>query len=275
MELKQVKGNQSKNMKPKSKLISFVLSAGCWLLAALPAPASFIIQSGWDLLQTNPAQTTFLGFNFQGIPIGAYDFGPGIGIENVALADTIVQRLEDASVPGAGNSDTIAIELAALQLRSVNQINLGAGLDYYFITLQSVRGGLDSTGEMTIDFGLEGSPHGTFDSWFNVYFDLRIGALDGAIVASDVLTMSGSDTPWDHIAPSGAWLIEGVNDKLNGNDLSQDFWPGPISEEHPFAQHSVSPAQVPDPTPMIEGVLLIPFLASTFRFLRKQRDTAQ
>lgn len=122
---------------------------------------------------------------------------------------------------------------------------------------------------MKITFGPEGNPHGTFDSFFDVFFDVRIGSLNGTIVNSGDLVMTSSGTPWGHDAPPGALLIVGVNDKLNGTDISQDFWPDPILEQHPTgAQHRVTP--VPEPTTLIAGaLLLLPFGASTVRFLRK------
>jgi hypothetical protein len=63
-------------------------------------------------------------------------------------------------------------------------------------------------------------------SFFDVFFDIRLGSLNGPIALSNELSLSSSDNPWDHVAPPGAFLIDGVNNNLNGNNNLNDFWPG-------------------------------------------------
>lgn len=216
---------------------------------ALPfvSRATPIVNLGWDLLNTQ-AGTTFMGVPFQGVNLGNYNFGVSpVGVGN---ADTIVRRLDVANaVNGPGPSqDIIPIELVALQLQSVIPVNLGAGLGYYYITLQSARGGSLSPGTMTINFGPEGNPHGTFDSFFDVFFDLRIGSLDGPIVFSMDHMLNSGGNSWSHQPSAGALLIDGVNHNLDGTNILNDFWPGAVITElgQPGTKHVVGPATVPD-----------------------------
>ena len=182
-----------------------------------------------------------MGVPFQGVSLGTYDFGGGA--QNVGNADTIVERLSAAAVPGPGFSDTIPIELVALHLQSAVPADFGFGVGTHFITLQSERGGPASAGQMTINFGPEGNPHGTFDSFFDVFFDIRFGDLSGPIVGSQLLRLTSAGTPWSHDAPPGAVLIDGVNHNLNGSDNLEDFWPvGSITEQHAAGLHVVAPA---------------------------------
>ncbi len=176
--------------------------------------ADFIVAPGWDLLDTLPG-TQFMGNPFTGVDLGSFDFGAPIGVKGTGNADTIVQRLAEANTePGPGTAG-IPIELVALQLVSVNPIDPGPGLDFYYVTLQSARGGPASTGSMAITFN---DPNGgTFDSFFNVFFDFRKGALNGPIILSNNLNLTADDVPWGRIAPPGAVTIAEVNHLLKGN----------------------------------------------------------
>jgi hypothetical protein len=206
---------------------SFQNSKRCLALALLTvitawsSHATSTVLPGWDLLETLPG-TAFMGVPFTGVPLGSYDFGGGpVGVGN---ADAIVQRLAAANGP----SGTIPIELVALQLVSVIPVDLGAGLAFHYITLQSARGGPASPGSMTINFGPEADPHGTFDSFFDVFFDLRVGSLSGPIIFTDDVRLTSSGNPWSHQPPLDALLIDGVNHNLNGTDMGNDFWPGGV-----------------------------------------------
>jgi len=149
------------------------------------------------------------------------------GVQDTGNADTIIKRLDEAIVPTIPGSDTIEIELVALQLVSVQPINLGAGLDLHYITLQSIHGGPASLGMMEITFDNEN--RGTFDSFFDVFFDIRIGSLDGPIIFTDVLTLESFDVPWSRTPDPDALLIKGVNHLLSPDmDNSEDFFPSEI-----------------------------------------------
>lgn len=217
--------------------------AGLALLfsTATPAGAEIIVADGWDLQRTSVPESNFMGIPFEGVPLGSYDFGGAIGVQATDTTDTLVHRLQDA-VPGldgvAGGSlffptppapDTgiIEIELVQLQLRSIDPFDFGAGLDFHYVTLQSIHGGPSSLGEMQIQFNPDGGG-GTFDSVFPVFFDLRIGALNGPIIFSANLQLSlNPPMPWGRIPPPGALMIDGVNRFLAGPlDPHHDFWPG-------------------------------------------------
>lgn len=225
--------------------------------------AQVSVDPGFDLFKSIQP-TLFGGSAWEGVPLGDFDFGSGPAA--TGNTDTIVERIDPATVPGSGLPDTAApipIELVALQLRSVTPIDLdGPGpdpLDFHFITLDPIN---LSTGSMTITFD---SPNGgTFDSFINVDFDIRVGAINGPVVFSDILQLGSSGTPWDRTAPPDSLLIPGVNDLLNGVDNGADFHPGFIigpgpsgiksfTEVHPAgAKHTVQTAFIPEPsTPLL------------------------
>ena len=214
------------------------------IIAPQTSQATTIVDPGWDLFETLPG-TFFSGQEFTGVPLGSFDFGGTIGVQNVSATDTIVQRLSQAD--GTTGPDTISIEMVALQLRSVNPIDLGAGLDFHFITLQSDRGGAASTGMMTINFGPD-----TFDSQFTMNFDVRIGALTGATVSSSSITL---DVESVHSELSGPDHVEipGVNTLLNGIDLTTDFFPATDFEAQNLAGdiHRLRSATVPEPSTLL------------------------
>jgi len=217
--------------------------------------ADNVVLAGFDLFETRPGTLVNVAppgepadlQPFKGVPLGSFNFGTGL----IATfnTDTIVQRLGNATVA----SPTVPIQMVALQLMSVNQFNFGGVNGFLFVTLQSARvgGGQASTGTLTITFGPEGIPHGTFDSTLDVFFDIRFGALDGPIVFSNMLTLRSEDVPWSHFPPFGAVLIQGVNFPLNGQNQLNDFFPvGPFKEDKPEdgARHFVATATTPEPT---------------------------
>lgn len=221
-----------------------------------------VVETGWNLFEST-SPTTFNGEAFEGVPLGTFDFGGTIGVQDTGTADTIVERLGVATVPSAPLPATAApidIELVALQLVSVAPIDFGAGLDFYFITLQTAA---PSVGEMTITFDDPAS--GTFSSFIDVAFDVRKGDLAGDIVTSALLRLSSSDVPWDRTSPADALEIDGVNHLLNGLDITTDFWVDDFTEEHPSgARHSVTLAT---PEPGTLSLLAI----STLAFARRRR----
>ena len=224
------------------KKISTLLAMFLAIVFSGMSYASLIVEPGFDLLITGPP-TTFSGVDFEGVPLGSFDFGGTIGVQSVGNADTIVERKDQAMVAEDGQTDTIDIELVALQLVSVTPVDFGAGLDFHYITLSSTL----SVGQMDIKFNdING---GTFDSFFDVFFDIRIGAIDGTIINSQNLLLNSSNTLWDHTSSPGAVLIEGVNRFLAGpGDPQHDFWTDAIEESHPSgAKHTVTTASVPEP----------------------------
>ena len=228
------------------------------LLSAGVARGAIIVEPGFDLFESG-AGTTFLGLPFTGVPLGTFDFGGLIGVKNTGTTDTIVQRLTPASVPLAPALDTIDIEMVALQLVSIAPVDVGAGFDFHYITLQVNRGvgdpppGPPTLGMMDITF--DDPAGGSFGSFLDVFFDFRIGAVDGPILnlpgnpflIPDFLTLTSTAVPWDRTPRPFALEIEGVNSLLNGVDTSGDFWASAFVETHPSgAMHSVQSA-VPAP----------------------------
>lgn len=210
------------------------------------------VLSGYDLFHTDPGSTTFGGVAFQGVPLGTFDFGDGKGPVNTFQTDTIVHRLDDVTDP---SGDT-RIQIVALQLRSVNQTNFGAGFGYYYVTLQSQRKPADApllpepltTGEgvMTINFENPGVG-GTFTtSSYDVFFDVRFGSLTGPIVLSSSTNLDGNGN-WTHQPPPGTLLIDGVNSRLNGTNHDADFFASTIHT----GPHGVTPSPAPEPTSLM------------------------
>ena len=207
-------------------------------------------------LRETESGTIFRGHAFEGKQLGESDFArdpgepfsiQGTDIHETGTADTIVLRLDEASVPSIPGSDTIDIELVALQLVSVEPIDLGAGLDDHFVTLQSIHGGPASLGMMEITF--DDANGGTFDSFFDVFFDIRIGAVDGPIIISDELRLESSNVPWSRTPEPDALLIKGVNHLLSPEmDNSEDFFPtgifNEINSDDPPTIQRVSQAKV-------------------------------
>lgn len=192
-----------------------------------------LVLPGYDLFETLSG-TAFVGVPFEGVPIGTYDFGSGP--QKVGTTDTIVQRFDPASAP----STTIDIELVALQLKSSVPADFGLGLGTYYITLQSARGGPASLGAMTINFDPRGevSPHGTFDSFFDVFFDIRLGDLDGPIALSDDERVDSRQNPWSHDPPR-----PNACNPLREENLFPDE---DVTEAGMLARHVAQMARCPD-----------------------------
>jgi hypothetical protein len=200
------------------------LAVAALLVCAFSVRGSNIILPGWNLLETDSGTTSLFGHSFEGVPLGTFDFGSTVGVESVGAADTIIHRTDSATAP-AGGSSTVPTLVEGFQLRSVDPVSLlGGPLGIYYVTLQSARGGPESTGTMTINFGPEGDPHGTFSSSFDLFVDVRLGALNGPILDSREIAIPDSGAnPWRH-EPTGAVQIPGVNLNLDSNDSGSDFW---------------------------------------------------
>jgi hypothetical protein len=234
-----------------------VLIIGVITLGSSASYADWTVHEGWDLFVTVNG-TQFNGEPFLGEPLGTFNFGGSIGTKTLNEdIDTIMHRTEAATVTETpGNSDTIEIELVALQLKSVNQFNWGAGNGYHYITLDT---GQSSTGTMDITF--DDAAGGTFDSFFTVYYDIRYGAVDGTIISFGNHLMEANSVPWGRVSPDEDYEIQDVNYLLDGSTTNEDFWPdGEIIHIPPTGtdKHNVS---APEPATMsllaIGGLALI------------------
>jgi hypothetical protein len=191
------------------------------LAAAVPGSAE-TVKSGFDLLKTTQALVNFPdgmgGFtaaNLIGVPLGTHDFPP---LHNVGFADTIVHRLEDANAP-IGMSDTIDIEMVALQLKSDGPITIAGFTDTFYFTQSSTQASLG-----TMDIHFASMDGGTFDSTLNIYFDIWTGGFGENLFFQNynkTLTMTGA--AWQR-TNTGGIPIEGINLNLNGSNSSNDFW---------------------------------------------------
>jgi hypothetical protein len=251
---------------------AILLLASVKVSQSAPLP---VVLLGSDYLTTVPAGTTFPGLgNLMGVPIGGVA-GP---------ADTVIQRTSDADFPSGppSTAPAIGIILSGLQLETVAPVNFGGnGLDNYFVTLQSVRGGPASTGTMTITFstpddGTAANPEGTFSSSIDVFFDIRKKNLNGAIVFASDLVLTNSGAQWDATNPAGAFLVTGpvgaqaANLHTNKTSNEMDFFPvSPFTESHPNgANHQVQDAVGPEPcTSLLFGA----GLAAVVGLIRRRR----
>src|SRR5262245_52211787 len=91
------------------------------ILTAGIANAGTVVNPGYDLFESLTG-TTFGGVAFQGVPIGAFNFGGAIGVKDVGVTDTIIQRLAPAT--GAA----IPTQMIDLQLVSTTPTNFGLGV---------------------------------------------------------------------------------------------------------------------------------------------------
>jgi hypothetical protein len=235
------------------------------------------------------------------------DFGRGIGVKSVSNTDTIIKRLENATpgadhstfnlatLPGVGQGPITAppayapnaavgridLQVSALQLMSTMPITIGGQTGIFFETLQSNRSaaeggpGPSGLGIMDITFGTATS--GTFNSFLYIPIDLRIGSQTGPIVTPDILEVTTTAGMWNTTTPAPpVLLIPGVNVMLNGTNTNGDFWPQPVLSEavvdtmNIAGQHTVSPATVPEPGPMVlSGVGALAGLLATWLCRRR------
>jgi hypothetical protein len=242
----------------------FLLGLLCLGLSQPGFAANFDVLKGSEYFQTQSG-TTFMGVAFNGVPVG-----PG-------GSDTIVQRQQDVLLgTGAPASGTTSLLMTQLELVSAVPANFGLGVGFYYITLQSARGGPASTGNMTVnltaaDDELPLTAEGTFSSFFDVFFDIRLGAPNGPIAQSTDLTLTNSGTSWDANPAPTDFLVHGLVGNVNANlhtnkiqdvDIhNMDFFPiGSFSQSFPGqGVIVVQTSQTPEPgtIPLIAGALLV------------------
>jgi hypothetical protein len=224
-------------------------------VAQLGFAARFDVVLGSDYFVTQPG-TMFMGVPFTGVPTG-----PG-------GSDTIVQRQQNVDLgTGGPTAGTTPLLMTQLELVSTAPTDFGLGTGFYYITLQSNRGGPATTGTMVInltagDDHTPSVPEGTFSSFFDVFFDIRLGSATGPIAQSTDLTLTNSGASWDANPAPADILVPGLVGDLNANlhtnkiqnvDINNmDFFPvGVFQESHPGqGVHVVSTTQTPEPGTM-------------------------
>jgi hypothetical protein len=182
-------------------------------LASAGAAKATDIPPGDDCFTTPPGMSSL--FNFSGVPIPAGFFEPGsdpfqgtiqLG-GTTGTTDTLVRRLQSATLPGPPSSATIPIELVSLNLVSVNPITVtyNGGQNPQLWNVQVLLDpARSSLGQMMIN---ETVPQGgTFSSFFHVFPELRFSPLVGGGATLPLLredTLSQPISTWSHTAPSG------------------------------------------------------------------------
>lgn len=142
--------------------------------------------------------------------------------------------------------------------------------------------GTPSLGMMTIhmaslDDPSPGVPEGTFDSFFDVFFEIRLDTLHGPLASTGQLQLSSQGTPWDANPSPFDLLVNGLvgnaaaNWHTNKGAGQLDFFPGPISESHPSgAVHNVTLTSIPEPGTL--GLMLAGLVALGARFTRRRLE---
>jgi hypothetical protein len=122
------------------------------------------------------------------------------------------------------------------------------------------------------------TPEGTFSSFFDVFFDVRLGSLNGPIAMSNDLILTNSGASWDATPRLVDVIVPGLVGNLNANlhtnkiqntdTYQMDFFPiGPFQETEAGTVHSVMGATIPEPeTLLLIGAALL--LLSRLRFRR-------
>ena len=182
-------------------------------------PLAVTVPAGYDLFQTVSSGTSYMGINFQGVPLGTFNFGGSIGTKTVDNTDTIVQRLNDAT---PGNNGITGLAIQALQLVSTTEVSLvpfgGSGVGYLYVTLDSnktVTGGTDPTTGLARNtmqiFSATSGVGGTFNSYldFNVDFSASLGGPILGTAQEMKLTTLGA--LWSPTPAPGSLVIDGVN----------------------------------------------------------------
>jgi hypothetical protein len=214
---------------------AFVCVLALALLAALPAAAAAVhtIQNGIDVWHTAGDGSTFVNFEKNPIPKGFFcsksaSFTGKIVLQGRPLAtgtpgelggaDTIVQRLDDATFDGSGVATT-RVQLRALQLESLTPVKTACGDFNVRVSLS----GTQPTTQMKIIRQEETS--GRFEAPIQVRFRVSFFPTNGAVTQQRELVRSFSLAPasnatWGVVEPKKSFsrqtllLVDTDNDQV-------------------------------------------------------------
>jgi hypothetical protein len=167
------------------------------------------VQKGTDFLVTLPG--TFVVVNGTTVPMmGNPSFLGG--------PDTIVQRLTDMVVSDVINSQaTTATTMTLLALKSTAPVNFGGTFFDIYVDLDP---GHVTNGTLTLTQTVagEGTPEGTFTSFFDVFFDIdltpagqpKAACVIGANCTASEAQLNGSGS-WTDDTTNGVFLVGNVN----------------------------------------------------------------
>lgn len=211
---------------------SWLLVAAIALGASAPARA-IAIGPGFDLFHTPVFSFDVFG---TGMPIML--MGRAIGPGNT---DTIVERT--MGLP-AGEMGDIPIELVALSLESASPVNIMGSFFDVFVTLDA---SMPSLGMIKVTSHDDAAGGGTFDSFFDVFYEIQLTEVGGTgmLRLNGTLHLENMGATWSHTPPPGY--------PMERNYPSGDFYPGPIPH---MGAHPVVPAAEPSTAILLGAGLL-------------------
>ncbi len=208
------------------------------LLVPTAAPAHNVL-AGDDLFRTDPG--SYQDFSGAPIPAGFFDPGsdpftglvhlrgnppgsnPACPVDDLSQVDTIVRRLNNATLPVIPSSATVPIQIVALNLVSVNPITVtygGVNPQTWNVAVTLSQSAPQPIGSMTITHS--SSPGGTCIS------DNAVRVLDLGDVGG-VTQFQASNIPWLPVVPPSGSCAS--NFCVNPNQLT--------TEQAPLAAHRV------------------------------------
>jgi len=186
------------------------------------------VQAGTDWLVTLPG--TFVVVNGTTVPM--------MGNPPVAGGpDTIVRRLSDMVIPDVINSSaSTSTIMTLLALKSTAPVNFGGSFFDIYVNLDP---GHTTTGSLflTQTVSGEGTPEGTFSSFFDVFFDINLTPA-GQPKAACVLGANCTAAEQPNLNGSGSW----TDDNANGVFLVGQVNYSALTENHVAMQ-------IPTPEP--------------------------
>lgn len=239
----------------------------CISVFGIVAPASagpITIEQGISYLQTAPGLSISFGapyssfVSFMGNPVG-----PG-------LADTIIQRTEDATADRGATASPIKMQVLDFSLKSSAPVNIGGSFFDVFVMLDPNPGFLaNDNGLLIISLNAAGNG-GVFDiANMIVTVDVTAVPVGGGPVAfseRDEFTFISpalsSFPDWSTTAPLGALIVPGPDDGTtadqNANQHSGlepdevDFYPGSFpldsARSRDYSLDPATPTPVPEPS---------------------------